>query len=61
MYRITSPEDLWSTGFFDYDGMGIMITEWSENIEDSLPHDCIKVSIAYGSDDNERIIKAEGF
>ncbi|MBQ9106718.1 MAG: tRNA (adenosine(37)-N6)-threonylcarbamoyltransferase complex ATPase subunit type 1 TsaE [Clostridia bacterium] len=61
MYRITSPEDLWSTGFFDYDGMGITITEWSENIEDSLPDDCIRVSIAYGSDENERIITAEGF
>lgn len=46
MYRITSMDDLYSTGFFDYlDTGGILAIEWSENIEFALPPDTITVSI----------------
>ena len=45
MYRIESFEDLYSTGFFDYLGRGIMLIEWSENIVSHLPENSIKVTI----------------
>jgi len=46
MYRIESEDDLYSIGFDDYvDRDGFCIAEWSENVEDFLPHDLIYVSI----------------
>lgn len=37
MYRITTIDDLYSTGFFDYlDGNKILAIEWSENIISAL-------------------------
>lgn len=46
MYRIEDEDDLYSIGFFDYTGgKNICITEWSENIEDSLPDSLIRVEI----------------
>lgn len=43
MYRITSWDDLYATGFFDYLENGITVIEWSENIESALPENCIKI------------------
>ncbi|MDQ5983504.1 MAG: tRNA threonylcarbamoyladenosine biosynthesis protein TsaE [Eubacteriales bacterium SKADARSKE-1] len=60
MYRITSEEDLYSTGFFDYINDGIIVTEWSENIEEFLPQGTIKVHIGYGKNENERELTFEG-
>lgn len=60
MYRITSEEDLYSSGFFDYLDDGIIVTEWSENIEDFLPEGMIKVFIEYGENENERDLTFEG-
>lgn len=60
MYRIESWNDLDSIGFFDYIGNGIIIIEWSENIEGALPDDVIKVEIKKTDNENERIIKIEG-
>lgn len=45
MYRITGWEDLDSTGFFDFLGVGVLLIEWSENIEGALPADSIRVAI----------------
>lgn len=60
MYRITSWDDLYSTGFFDYlDTDCIMVIEWSENIEEALPEDYIRVSIEPGETDEERLITIE--
>ena len=45
MYRVTSFDDLYSTGFFDYLETGaILAIEWSENIEDALPDRTIRVT-----------------
>ena len=60
MYRIESWNDLDSIGFFDYIDNGIIIIEWSENIEGALPDDIIKVKIVKTDNENERIIKIEG-
>ena len=38
MYRISGWEDLFSTGYFDYiEQGGVIVAEWSENIENALP------------------------
>lgn len=60
MYRIDSWEDLYSTGFFDYMDNGVMVIEWSENIENALPDNHIKVTIEKTDDENKRIITVEG-
>lgn len=61
MYRIESWDDLYSTGFFDYlEQGGVLAVEWSENIENALPDDCIRVEFAMGNSENERIINISG-
>ena len=45
MYRIEDEDDLYSIGFFDYIDSGICLCEWSENIEESIPHEHIRVEI----------------
>ena len=61
MYRIESWDDLYSTGFFDYlDYGGILAVEWSENIENALPDNSIRVTFKPGKNENERIIQIEG-
>ncbi len=60
MYRVTNWDSLESTGFFDYLDTGVMIIEWSENIENALPKDIIKVTIQKESDENRRKIEIEG-
>ena len=60
MYRVNTPEDLESTGFFDYIDSGVMLIEWSENIENFIPKSAIKISIEKTSYENERIITIEG-
>ena len=60
MYRVNTWDDLYSTGFFDYIDNGIIIIEWSENIEEALPTDCIKIRISKGENDDDRIFEIEG-
>ena len=56
MYRVTSEEELYDLGFFDYIGTGITLVEWSENIEKFLPMSLpsIKIYIKYSDKDNKR-------
>ena len=61
MYRVESWDDLYQTGFFDYyEQGGILAVEWSENIENALPENTIRVTFERGKDENERIITVEG-
>ena len=61
MYRVETWDDLYQTGFFDYyEQGGILAVEWSENIENALPENTVRVTIERGKDDNERIITVEG-
>lgn len=56
MYRITSWEDLYSTGFFDYIDMGaIVLVEWSENIENALPDTAWRLTLERLGDNERRI------
>ena len=61
MYRIESWDDLYSTGFFDYlDYGGILAVEWSENIENALPENSIRIFFEKGESENQRIITVDG-
>lgn len=60
MYRVSTIDDLHSTGYFDYLDAGVLVIEWSENIESILPEDAIRVTIKYSTTENERIICVEG-
>lgn len=61
MYKVDSWDDLYSSGFFDYLDMGaILATEWSENIENALPDNTIRVTIEQGESPEDRIITIEG-
>ncbi|MBR1483136.1 MAG: tRNA (adenosine(37)-N6)-threonylcarbamoyltransferase complex ATPase subunit type 1 TsaE [Ruminococcus sp.] len=60
MYRVTTWEDLYSTGFFDYLDHGVLVIEWSENIEGALPENALRITISRGENDNSRIFDIEG-
>ena len=61
MYRISGFEDLCSTGFFDYlDTNAVLAIEWSENIENALPENYIRLEIERGDSDESRIFKLSG-
>lgn len=56
MYRVTSFDDLYSTGFFDYLETGaILAIEWSENIEGTLPDNTIRVTFERLEEEKRRI------
>lgn len=60
MYRITSEDDLYSTGYYDYLDNGVIIIEWSENIEYALDDNAIRITIRKTKNENERIFTIEG-
>lgn len=61
MFRVTSWDDLYSTGFFDYlENGGVLVIEWSENIEAALPQGAIRIEIRQGLNEDERIFHIEG-
>lgn len=56
MYRITSEEELYGTGFYDYlDGRFVVFMEWSENIPFAVEEDAVRVSIEHGDGDTRHI------
>lgn len=59
MYRVSDYEELYSTGYYDYLDTGVMLIEWSENVEDELPSEYLKLTIDHGEDDSSRIITIE--
>ncbi len=61
MYRVSTWEDLYSTGFFEYlDAGSVLCVEWSENIENALPDNTVRITIEKGEGDNSRIITVDG-
>lgn len=61
MFRVTDWDDLYSTGFFDYlESGGVLVIEWSENIEGALPVNAVRIEIQNGAAENERIFQIEG-
>ena len=61
MYRISSEDDLFSTGYEDYIAKdGYTVAEWSENVEEFLPEDAFFVTIERSDEGNGRQITIEG-
>lgn len=60
MYRIRGWDDLYSTGFFDFLGTGVLAIEWSENIAAALPDNTIYIKIQRGKADGDRVIQVHG-
>ena len=61
LYRMDSPEELFDIGWEDYLARnGVCAVEWSENVDEALDGDTIRVDISRGEDDNTRIITIEG-
>lgn len=57
MYRVSSADDLFTTGYFDYldQGDSILAVEWSENITESLPEQTIFVDMVPLSEQERKI------
>ena len=61
MYRILDEDMLYDIGWDDYlDGDAVLLIEWSENIADALPDDCVTVEILHGDTENSRMITIHG-
>ena len=60
MYRITSADDLFAVGYYDYLDTGVLIIEWSENIESELENGAIRIRILKSECENERIFEIDG-
>ncbi|MCH4239809.1 MAG: tRNA (adenosine(37)-N6)-threonylcarbamoyltransferase complex ATPase subunit type 1 TsaE [Oscillospiraceae bacterium] len=60
MYRVNGWDDLSTTGYFDYleDG-GVMVVEWSENIEEALPPEAVHITFSRGEKEDDRLITIE--
>ena len=56
MYRISGWEDLYSTNYFEYmESGGVLAVEWSENIENALPDNTIRITIKRLSETSREI------
>ena len=56
MYRISSWDELYSSGYFEYlDSGAVIAAEWSENIENALPDNTIYVEIEKLGDTERKI------
>lgn len=61
MYRLDSADELFHIGWEDYLARGgICAVEWSENVEEAIESDAVRVSIVRGDGDDDRIITIEG-
>ena len=61
MYRLGSADELFDIGWEDYLARGgVCAVEWSENVEDAIEGDAVRISIRRGDDDNSRVIGIEG-
>ena len=61
MYRLGSADELFDIGWEDYLARGgVCAVEWSENIEEALESDAIRVEIRRGDTDEQRRIEITG-
>jgi len=59
MYRVSDYEELYSTGYYDYLDRGVLLIEWSENIEEELPSRYLRLTIEHGDEEQSRVITIE--
>jgi ATPase, YjeE family len=58
VYRLESGEDMFEIGAEEYfDGDGVCIIEWADNVAEVLPDETLCVFLEYGEKEGERIYK----
>ena len=56
VYRIGDVEEMYELGYEEYFfGDGVCVIEWADLIEELIPEDALRISIAYGQNEEERI------
>ena len=61
MYRLGSADELFHIGWEDYLARGgVCAVEWSENVAEAIEPDAVRVFIARGVGDDDRVITIEG-
>ena len=61
MYRLGSSEELFGIGWEDYLARGgVCAVEWSENVEDALEEDAVRVDIRRGDGEDWRVLALGG-
>ena len=57
VYRIDDPEEMEEIGLDDcFDGQGVTVIEWAENIEELLPEETVRITMTRGDGENIRQI-----
>ncbi|MBM6871069.1 tRNA (adenosine(37)-N6)-threonylcarbamoyltransferase complex ATPase subunit type 1 TsaE [Pseudoflavonifractor phocaeensis] len=61
MYRLGSADELYDIGWEDYLARGgVCAVEWSENIEEALEENTVRVDLRRGDGEDTRIIRITG-
>lgn len=56
VYRIGDVDEMYELGYEEYFfGEGVCVIEWADLIEDLIPEEALRISIAYGAGEEERI------
>ena len=56
VYRIGDIDEMYELGYEEYFfGSGLCVVEWADLIEELIPEDALRISIAYGQNEEERI------
>ena len=56
VYRIGDVEEMYELGYEEYFfGDGVCVVEWADLIEELIPEDALRISIAYGQNEEERV------
>ena len=56
VYRIGDINEMYELGYEEYFfGEGVCVIEWADLIDELIPEDALRISIAYGGSEGERI------
>ncbi|MBR5741712.1 MAG: tRNA (adenosine(37)-N6)-threonylcarbamoyltransferase complex ATPase subunit type 1 TsaE, partial [Firmicutes bacterium] len=61
VYRLSSAEELEDIGAEEYFyGKGLSVVEWADRAGSLIPSDAVRISLAYGEKENERVATVRG-
>jgi tRNA threonylcarbamoyladenosine biosynthesis protein TsaE len=62
VYRVTDPQEMFEIGAFEYfDGNGVCVIEWANNIMEIIPEESIVIHIYYGKEEGARVYEYTGY
>jgi tRNA threonylcarbamoyladenosine biosynthesis protein TsaE len=62
VYRVSDPQEMFEIGAFDYfDGDGVCVIEWANNIMEIIPKESIAIHIYYGKEEGSRVYEYTGY